>query len=191
MTPPENKTAARLLAATLEVLNEAGWEGATTRAIAHRAGVNEVTLFRHFGTKQGVMVAAVARALAEFTETVEDPSGDLESRLIALATRYVAFVDAYPGLVARVLPAMRYDERAAALLGPFTQGLRDGLSTLFAQTAGVLRSEPPAETARAFVGPLLARPLLAHALPTNEFDAQRYVRLFLAGRERPAREGNT
>lgn len=32
----------------------------TTRQIADAAGVNEVTLFRHFGTKQGLLLAAFA-----------------------------------------------------------------------------------------------------------------------------------
>ena len=40
-----------LLKAAVKVFAEAGSRGATTRRIAQEAGVNEVTLFRHFPSK--------------------------------------------------------------------------------------------------------------------------------------------
>jgi AcrR family transcriptional regulator len=60
-----------LLEAALKVYAEHGTRGATTRRIAHAAGVNEVTLFRHFGSKEALLrdaLAASPRALA-FVET--------------------------------------------------------------------------------------------------------------------------
>lgn len=45
-------TKERLLEAGLAQISEKGFLGATTRAIAKRAGVTEVTLFRHFGSKE-------------------------------------------------------------------------------------------------------------------------------------------
>lgn len=41
---------------------EHGWRGATTRRIAEEAGVNEVTLFRQFGSKELLLRAAIQRA---------------------------------------------------------------------------------------------------------------------------------
>lgn len=41
----------RILRAAAELYGETGFRGATTRRIAERAGVNEITLFRHFGSK--------------------------------------------------------------------------------------------------------------------------------------------
>ncbi len=41
----------KLLEAAARVFAETGYRGATTRRIAQEAGVNEVTLFRHFGSK--------------------------------------------------------------------------------------------------------------------------------------------
>lgn len=41
----------KLLEAAARVFAETGYRGATTRRIALEAGVNEVTLFRHFGSK--------------------------------------------------------------------------------------------------------------------------------------------
>ena len=52
-------TQARLLEAAARVFARHGAAGATTRRIAEEAGVNEVTLFRHFGSKGALLDAAV------------------------------------------------------------------------------------------------------------------------------------
>ncbi|HGY10053.1 MAG TPA: TetR/AcrR family transcriptional regulator, partial [Oceanithermus profundus] len=61
-----SSTYERLLEAALELLAERGYRGATTRAIAERAGVAEVTLFRRFGSKARLLAEAVRRAGAAF-----------------------------------------------------------------------------------------------------------------------------
>jgi AcrR family transcriptional regulator len=48
-----------ILAAALRVFIEAGSRGATTRRIAAEARVNEVTLFRHFGSKEALLEEAL------------------------------------------------------------------------------------------------------------------------------------
>jgi AcrR family transcriptional regulator len=53
-----------LLEATITVFAEAGNRGATTRRIAQEAGVNEVTLFRHFKSKDELIHAALAQFVA-------------------------------------------------------------------------------------------------------------------------------
>jgi len=45
-------TRRKLLEATLELISSKGYHGATTREIASRAGVSELTLFRRFGKKE-------------------------------------------------------------------------------------------------------------------------------------------
>lgn len=59
---PKRKSKAReaLIQATFELFLEKGFAGITTREVAERAGVNEVTLFRHFGNKDNLMNEAVA-----------------------------------------------------------------------------------------------------------------------------------
>ncbi|MBA3969301.1 MAG: TetR/AcrR family transcriptional regulator [Gemmatimonadetes bacterium] len=44
-----------ILEAAVRVFAEVGSRGATTRRIAEEAGVNEVTLFRHFGSKETML----------------------------------------------------------------------------------------------------------------------------------------
>lgn len=48
-----------LLAAALEAYSKYGFRGATTRRIAGIAGANEVTLFRHFGSKEALIGEAI------------------------------------------------------------------------------------------------------------------------------------
>jgi AcrR family transcriptional regulator len=50
--PQSDETRERLLEATLELISEKGYLGATTREIAALAGVSELTLFRKFGRKE-------------------------------------------------------------------------------------------------------------------------------------------
>ncbi len=47
-----HKTRSSIMEAASQLFAEKGFAGTTTRAIAELAGVNEVTLFRHFGTKE-------------------------------------------------------------------------------------------------------------------------------------------
>lgn len=49
----------RILDAAAKVYSETGFRGATTRRIAERAGVNEITLFRHFGSKTRLLHEAI------------------------------------------------------------------------------------------------------------------------------------
>ncbi len=48
----KSDTKEKLLEATLELISEKGYLGASTREIAQMAGVSELTLFRHFGKKE-------------------------------------------------------------------------------------------------------------------------------------------
>ena len=52
----------QLLDAAARVYAEVGYRGATTRRIAVAAGVNEITLFRHFGSKEVLLREAISRA---------------------------------------------------------------------------------------------------------------------------------
>ena len=51
MPTPRKSTKARLIEAALDLFAERGVTETTTKAVAERAQVNEVTLFRNFGNK--------------------------------------------------------------------------------------------------------------------------------------------
>ncbi|MEM6451685.1 MAG: TetR family transcriptional regulator [Cyanobacteria bacterium P01_D01_bin.105] len=52
----------KIVAAALELFSQQGTTATTTREIAEQAGVNEVTLFRQFGSKQGLLLAVIEDA---------------------------------------------------------------------------------------------------------------------------------
>ncbi len=55
----QNPPRQRLIQAALELFASQGVTATTTRQIADLAGVNEVTLFRHFGSKHGLLLAVI------------------------------------------------------------------------------------------------------------------------------------
>jgi AcrR family transcriptional regulator len=64
----------QLLQAALRVYAVSGVRGATTRRITHEAGVNEVTLFRHFGSKDTLLQEALAWESRQVIEGVGLPA---------------------------------------------------------------------------------------------------------------------
>lgn len=92
-TPPQEGrgTRHRLLEAARAEFGEKGIEAATTRGIAERAGCNEVTLFRHFESKQKLLAAVVQETSVEFLAwcgEVGEFSGDLQRDLERIARVY-------------------------------------------------------------------------------------------------------
>jgi AcrR family transcriptional regulator len=61
-------TQKRIIEAAVKIFSEKGFEGATTSEIAQEAGVAEGTIFRHFGTKKGILQSILLRAVDSFQE---------------------------------------------------------------------------------------------------------------------------
>jgi AcrR family transcriptional regulator len=68
----------QLIEAAARLYAEAGYRGATTRRIAVEAGVNEITLFRHFGSKDALIREAISRAESSLTPGVRLPESPRE-----------------------------------------------------------------------------------------------------------------
>jgi len=87
------ETGQRILQAAAQVFSEKGYAGATTHAIAAAAGVNEVTLFRHFGSKKNLLMAVIDRfsALPGLEAALESQlTGDYREDLLRLGSHFVA-----------------------------------------------------------------------------------------------------
>ncbi len=93
-----DQTRLRILTATRELFATRGTRGTTTREVAVRAGVNEATLFRHFGTKQQLVDAMLdhfsriqtawdALVVAEAYESLEEQLRALAAASIEAITR--------------------------------------------------------------------------------------------------------
>lgn len=97
-------TRTRLLEAAARVFARSGLAGATTKAIADEAGVNEVTLFRHFQTKDRLLAAVVGQNFGADSpaglSTPPPSTSDLRHDLLAIAAHY-------EGLLVENLPLVR------------------------------------------------------------------------------------
>lgn len=82
----------RILEAAARIYGRDGLAGATTREIAREAGVNEVTLFRHFKSKERLLAAVVGKnfghAGAAPQPSIPEPTDDLGHDLLAMARCY-------------------------------------------------------------------------------------------------------
>ena len=72
MNIEKNSTDEKIVAATFEILREEGVSKATTKKIAAKAGVNEVTIFRNFKNKQNLVDATKEYYLQKFMDTLVD-----------------------------------------------------------------------------------------------------------------------
>lgn len=104
MTEP---TKQQLIDAALRVYGEAGFRGATTRRIADEAGVNEVTLFRLFGSKSALIEAALrSRAESVPHPTLPDIPQDPQRELTEWAAADHAFMLESSGMIRASLAEM-------------------------------------------------------------------------------------
>jgi AcrR family transcriptional regulator len=78
----------RILRAARSVFERNGTRGTTTREVAERAGVNEATLFRHFGNKNALLEAMREWSLGQFEldTALGALTGEIERDLIAICS---------------------------------------------------------------------------------------------------------
>jgi AcrR family transcriptional regulator len=90
----------QLLEAASRLYAEVGYRGATTRRIALEAGVNEITLFRHFGSKDVLIREAIARAGTDIAAPLlPDPPADPLRELTEWARSHIAELRARRSLI--------------------------------------------------------------------------------------------
>jgi len=92
LKPGVDQTRLRILSATRELYASRGSRGTTTREVADRAGVNEATIFRHFGTKQQLLGAmlehfgGVAEMASIYEKVVALPTIEEQLRALGIAS---------------------------------------------------------------------------------------------------------
>jgi AcrR family transcriptional regulator len=138
-----------VLRATLELLEERGYEGLRIEEVAARAGTGLGAVYRRWKSKRELVVAAV-RSLASNAQPAysDDPEADLLAGLVAIS-------EATTGSRGRLMLALLTDPREGALadeirsakLRPLLDGNRERLRRLIGETADL--------EARADLGPAL------------------------------------
>ena len=113
-----DETQLRIIDATMTLIVDKGYSGATTKDIAKVAGVNESTIFRRFNGKKEIVLAAME--LPKWNPGLEESDfvyeGDLKKDLISFASTYMKKVT--PQMV-----KISIGLRAAELEGVATPGI--------------------------------------------------------------------
>jgi AcrR family transcriptional regulator len=179
----------QLLEAAVQVYAESGYHGATTRRIAAAAGVNEITIFRHFGSKDVLLREALGRCHTEgmvpLPEVPHDPLQELtdwsRSHLLHLSQRAALIRTCLSEFAERpdlVTPEVSCPVQATRELSAYLERLK--------QRGLAAESVDSAAAAAMLLGALFAdaigRDVVPdmYALPTGEALTQ-YVGLFLRG----------
>lgn len=139
-------TETRVLDAAEQLFAERGYAATTTRSIAERAGVNEVTLFRLFGNKLGLLMAVFRRAgveqLRQDADAGEVPEDPVRA-LTALARREVEASMRHGALAIRIAFEARTVPEIAEIMGEGPEGNLRLAASLFErwQEAGAVRRD--------------------------------------------------
>ena len=178
----------RILQAATRVYAQHGFRGATTRLIAIEAGVNEVTLFRTFGSKGALFQAMMQHHVASspLPELPDEPR-DPQQEITAWCTALLAHMRASGSLIRKSFGEMeeRPDAAVSVCEGPNCAALL--LTTYVArlQELGIADETADVSTAVAMFmstlfGDTICRDMMPNGFPQPAEEAPaKYVRTFL------------
>ncbi len=172
----------RLMEAARVEFGDKGIEAATTRGIAERAGCNEVTLFRHFESKQKLLIAVVQETSEEFSALCECGgrfSGDLVEDLTRFARVYNSSLERCEGMArAMIGESRRRPTLAKELIGdvldPFHRSIAGYLDER--RQAGVVRPDLNTMAFAEVLTSALMGGLLRRSSGLSELDRDGWIR---------------
>ena len=155
-------TRERILQAGLRTFSKEGFLGATTKEIAREADIAEVTLFRHFPSKERLFEEVISTQM--FLPTLkgllpEVSAMPFEEALSVIARRFLETLNLRKDIVKIMHTEMhRYPEKIHKIYHAFVDEVRETLASYFReqQRKGVLREFDAALGARAFFGMFLS-----------------------------------
>ncbi|GMV20740.1 MAG: hypothetical protein AMXMBFR57_06890 [Acidimicrobiia bacterium] len=177
-----------LLRAALKLFSEHGSRGATTRRIAQEAGVNEVTLFRHFPNKQALLHAALDKVATETAyQRLPDTPVNVPAELEAWATDHHKHLYRLRALIRTSMGEFEDNpeqcKQAMCASVRISNEVTDYLAT--AQKAGLIAADiVPAAAAAMLMGTLFADAMGREPMPEKYPYSMRdgvshYLQLFL------------
>ena len=186
--PPPADARARLLDAAARLYARVGEAGATTRLISEEAGVNEVTLFRLFGSKTALLDAAVRRQAAELEPTTlpevpSDPRTELTTWCAAELQRLGTASDMFRMCFAEASDKPDRLRDTSGAITTAAQSLRDYLARLGAHGWAMSDEHREAATSMllaALISDALGRDGLPGVHPPEARAPEMYARAFVA-----------
>ena len=182
----------RLIKAAALVFARDGLQRATTRVIAQEAGVNEVTLFRHFENKERLLAEVLAHECALHRETLggDTPwTQDLREDLLAYAGLFNTMLEKNHAMIRTLIgEGHRNPDYARKVIQESMKPSRDRFIAYLesGRKEGRVRSDVPLSIAvDMFTGMLLAGMLRRTSGKRTDYTAQAYldncVEIFVSG----------
>lgn len=173
--------------ATMQLVIERGYAGATTKQIAEAAAISEVTLFRKYGSKARLVKEAIALVMQEANfESAAQYTGDVSVDLLRVVQTYQGSAEKGGRFFYVMLSEIpRYSELHNLLELPFMMIETFGQLLARYQAEGVLRPEHPFHAVSALLGPLISTNMIRGAnpdWPLPTLDLPNHVACFLNGR---------
>ena len=175
-------TRERLLDAAAQTFSRDGLRGATTREIARVAGVNEVTLFRHFKSKEQLLRAVLQRGLASEVAIMDQHSSwkeNLRESMEKYARHYFSHLERKKGIARAFLAeAQILPKSMQIMIADVIRPVRERLVVILtdAQRAGVVRNDLNVECALdAFKNTLYAGMLRQGEYFPRNYDMDAYI----------------
>ena len=178
----------RILAAAARVYSQYGFRGATTRLIATEAGVNEVTLFRTFGSKADLLQAMLSSQMtANSAPTISGDLTDPAAEITAWCGEVLEHLRGHAHIIRKTIAEAeeRPEAACAACEGSNTASGSLALYVERLRNAGLADTEADVATAvsmfmSVMFGDALYRDIMPRAFPEPVEEAPaRYVQTFL------------
>lgn len=177
----------RILEAAARVYSKHGFRGATTRLIAAEAGVNEVTLFRTFGSKGALLEAVLEENdTGDDVNPLPDPPRDPERELTDWVNTHLERIRNLRPLLIHAIS--EYEERPEVTdfacrgrvdvhhhITEYVTRLHDlGMADRDADVGAAVTM-----LISSVMSDAMGRPMAPHTFPPSDQAASRYVRCFL------------
>ncbi|HWN32702.1 MAG TPA: TetR/AcrR family transcriptional regulator [Pseudonocardia sp.] len=130
----------QILDAASAVFAERGYQAASMDAVAERVGVTKPVLYDHFGSKEGLLLACIARARTELLEVTTAAAAGASSPEDMVRRGFRAFFDF---LDAQGAAATLLYEEAATPVGPAAEALEGIRNQQTEFVTGLLRAQTP------------------------------------------------
>ncbi|MCX9086680.1 MAG: TetR/AcrR family transcriptional regulator [Candidatus Methanoperedens sp.] len=190
-----NETEQRILNAAMKVFSEDGFEGARTRKIAELAGVNEVTLFRKFQSKENILRVVMMKnrdIVLQALDTVflNENSANFQVNLHSLCENIMKIIEERIDMMIILIAESRKKPEIAGILAPVPEMILMRLTDYFEQQQkqGKMRNVNPRVAALDCISYFFYSNLLRRMLRDNnssgskeEFEA--FIDVFLNGIE--------
>lgn len=155
----QGETARRLLYETaIELIAKRGYEAATLREVAKKAGVSVGLLYRYFPNKRAVMLTLYDEVSQEFAiRAARMPSGKWRDRFLFALTTSLETLQPHRNTLSALVPVLIGDANEG-LFAPGTAFSRERVQKVFQDAVSGATDAPPAEA----VIPLAHLLYLAH-----------------------------